>query len=219
MFKYWDKIIPIAISLIALYISVRNYLNQKYFSKKYSNKAYQVLLNSVDLALFDIDLLLYKLHTLETFDFVQLNYQIKSLEENLELIKGISFENLPDADIINYQIYIKELNDIIYRLKSDINEMNSICKKENNNRLSVENIYVISASILTVRDVLGKDRQYLYKKDNMFDTNYSGQLKALEQHAGEKLKVYGLDYRKVWYKREEKNSFRKRSFEGKKNIR
>lgn len=219
MFKYWDKIIPIAISLIALYISVRNYLNQKYFSKKYSNKAYQVLLNSVDLALFDIDLLLYKLHTLETFDFVQLNYQIKSLEENLELIKGISFENLPDADIINYQIYIKELNDIIYRLKSDINEMNSICKKENNNRLSVENIYVISASILTVRDVLGKDRQYLYKKDNMFDTNYSGQLKALEQHAGEKLEIYGLDYRKVWYKREEKNSFRKRSFEGKKNIR
>lgn len=209
MFKYWDKIIPIAISLIALYISVRNYLNQKYFSKKYSNKAYQVLLNSVDLALFDIDLLLYKLHTLETFDFVQLNYQIKSLEENLELIKGISFENLPDADIINYQIYIKELNDIIYRLKSDINEMNSICEKENNNKLSVENIHIISASILTVRNVLGKDRQYLYKRDNMFDTNYSEQLKALEQHAGEKLKIYGLDYRKVWYKREEKNSFRK----------
>lgn len=209
MFKYWDKIIPISISLIALYISVRNYLNQKYFSKKYSNKAYQVLLNSVDLALFDIDLLLYKLHTLETFDFVQLNYQIKSLEENLELIKGISFENLPDADIINYQIYIKELNDIIYRLKSDINEMNSICEKENNNKLSVENIHIISASILTVRNVLGKDRQYLYKRDNMFDTNYSEQLKALEQHAGEKLKIYGLDYRKVWYKREEKNSFRK----------
>lgn len=209
MFKYWDKIIPIAISLIALYISVRNYLNQKYFSKKYSNKAYQVLLNSVDLALFDIDLLLYKLHTLETFDFVQLNYQIKSLEENLELIKGISFENLPDADIINYQIYIKELNDIIYKLKSDINEMNSICEKENNNKLSVENIHIISASILTVRNVLGKDRQYLYKRDNMFDTNYSEQLKALEQHAGEKLKIYGLDYRKVWYKREEKNSFRK----------
>ena len=209
MFKYWDKIIPIAISLIALYISVKNYLNQKYFSKKYSNKAYQVLLNSVDLALFDIDLLLYKLHALEEFDFVQLNYQIKSLEGNLELIKGISFENLPDADIINYQIYIKELNDIIYRLTSDINEMNSICEKENNNKLSVENIHIISASILTVRDVLGKDRQYLYKRDNMFDTNYSGQLKALEQHAGEKLKIYGLDYRKVWYKREEKNSFRK----------
>ena len=209
MFKYWDKIIPIAISLIALYISVKNYLNQKYFSKKYSNKAYQVLLNSVDLALFDIDLLLYKLHALEEFDFVQLNYQIKSLEENLELIKGISFENLPNADIINYQIYIKELNDIIYRLKSDINEMNSICEKENNNKLNVENIHIISASVLTVRDVLGKDRQYLYKRNNMFDTNYSGQLKALEQHAGEKLKIYGLDYRKVWYKKEKKNSFRK----------
>ena len=204
MFKYWDKIIPIAISLIALYISVKNYLNQKYFSKKYSNKAYQVLLNSVDLVLFDIDLLLYKLHALEEFDFVQLNYQIKSLEENLELIKGISFENLPDADIINYQIYIKELNDIIYRLKSDINEMNSICEKENNNKLNVENIYIISASVLTVRDVLGKDRQYLYKRNNMFDTNYSGQLKALEQHAGEKLKIYGLDYRKVWYKKEKR---------------
>lgn len=95
MFKYWDKIIPIAISLVALYISVKNYLNQKNFSKKYSNKAYQVLLNSVDLALFDIDLLLYKLNTLKEFDFVQLNYQIKSLEENLELVKSISFENLP----------------------------------------------------------------------------------------------------------------------------
>lgn len=139
----------------------------------------------------------------------QLNYQIKSLEENLELIKGISFENLPDADIINYQIYIKELNDIIYRLKSDINEMNSICEKENNNKLNVENIHIISASVLTVRDVLGKNRQYLYKRNNMFDTNYSGQLKALEQHAGEKLKIYGLDYRKVWYKKEKKNSFRK----------
>lgn len=209
MFKYWDKIIPIAISLIALYISVKNYLNQKYFSKKYSNKAYQVLLNSVDLALFDIDLLLYKLHALEEFDFVQLNYQIKSLEENLELIKGISFENLPDADIINYQIYIKELNDIIYRLKSDINEMNSICEKENNNKLNVENIHIISASVLTVRDVLGKDRQYLYKRNNMFDTNYSEQLKALEQHAGEELKLHGLDYRKIWYKRGERNTFRK----------
>ena len=209
MFKYWDKIIPIAISLIALYISVKNYLNQKYFSKKYSNKAYQVLLNSVDLELFDIDLLLYKLHALEEFDFVQLNYQIKSLEENLELIKGISFENLPDADIINYQIYIKELNDIIYRLKSDINEMNSICEKENNNKLNVENIHIISASVLTVRDVLGKDRQYLYKRNNMFDTNYSGQLKALEQHAGEELKLHGLDYRKIWYKRGERNTFRK----------
>lgn len=209
MFKYWDKIIPIAVSLVALYISVKNYLNQKYFSKKYSNKAYQVLLNSVDLALFDIDLLLYKLHALEEFDFVQLNYQIKSLEENLELIKGISFENLPDADIINYQIYIKELNDIIYRLKSDINEMNSICEKENNNKLSIENMHIILVSILTVRDVLGKDRQYLYKRNNMFDTNYSGQLKALEQHAGEELKLHGLDYRKIWYKKEKKNSFRK----------
>lgn len=209
MFKYWDKIIPIAISLIALYISVKNYLNQKYFSKKYSNKAYQVLLNSVDLALFDIDLLLYKLHALEEFDFVQLNYQIKSLEENLELIKGISFENLLDADIINYQIYIKELNDIIYRLKSDINEMNSICEKENNNKLNAENIHIISASVLTVRDILGKDRQYLYKRDNMFDTNYSEQLKALEQHAGEELKLHGLDYRKIWYKRGERNTFRK----------
>lgn len=159
--------------------------------------------------MFEFHLTIKSSHYLETFDFVQLNYQIKSLEENLELIKGISFENLPDADIINYQIYIKELNDIIYRLKSDINEMNSICEKENNNKLSVENIHIISASILTVRNVLGKDRQYLYKRDNMFDTNYSEQLKALEQHAGEKLKIYGLDYRKVWYKREEKNSFRK----------
>ena len=136
MFKYWDKIIPIVVSLVALYISVKNYLNQKNFSKKYSNKAYQVLLNSVDLALFDIDLLLYKINTLKEFDFVQLNYQIKSLEENLELVKSISFENLPDADIINYQTYLKELNDIIYRLKSDINELYSICKKENNNKFS-----------------------------------------------------------------------------------
>ena len=209
MFKYWDKIIPIAVSLVALYISVKNYLNQKNFSKKYSNKAYQVLLNSVDLALFDIDLLLYKLNTLKEFDFVQLNYQIKSLEENLELVKNISFENLPDADIINYQTYLKELNDIIYRLKSDINELYSICKKENNNKLSIENMHIILVSILTVRDVLGKDRQHLYKRDNMFDTNYSEQLKALEQHAGEELKLHGLDYRKIWYKRGERNTFRK----------
>lgn len=209
MFKYWDKIIPIAVSLVALYISVKNYLNQKNFSKKYSNKAYQVLLNSVDLALFDIDLLLYKINTLKEFDFVQLNYQIKSLEENLELVKSISFENLPDADIINYQTYLKELNDIIYKLKSDINELYSICKKENNNKLSKENMHIILVSILTVRDVLGKDRQHLYKRDNMFDTNYSERLKALEQHAGKELKSHGLDYRKIWYKRGERNTFRK----------
>ena len=42
MFKYWDKIIPIAVSLVALYISVKNYLNQKNFSKKYI-KCYLIL--------------------------------------------------------------------------------------------------------------------------------------------------------------------------------
>ncbi len=71
-------------------------------------------------------------------------------------------------------------------------------------------MHIILVSILTVRDVLGKDRQHLYsKRDNMFDTNYSEQLKALEQHAGEELKLYGLDYRKIWYKRGERNTFRK----------
>lgn len=34
-------------------------------------------------------------------------------------------------------------------------------------------MHIILVSILTVRDVLGKDRQHLYsKRDNMFDTNY-----------------------------------------------
>ena len=217
MIKYWDKIIPISISLVALYISVKNYLKQKHFSDRYSKKAYQMLLNSADLALFDIDLLLYKVLTLKEFDSIQLNFQIESIEENEHLIKRINFENLPDSDLINYQIYMKELHDVIYKLKNIINEMNGICRKQGNNILSEENIHILSASILTVRDVIGKSRQKLYSRNNMFATNYSGPLKALEQHAGKALKVQGFDYRKVWYEDEE--DFKERNSKRERDLR
>lgn len=199
--NYWDKILSIGISVCALYFSYTGYVAQKTFPDNFSKKTLRTVLNSVDLALFDIDLLLFKVTDLVDFDSVQLNFQVEALKENLSLVKSISFENLPTEDLMNYQIYRKELSDAVYKIESDLKSLKNIYSSKDEKKFSETDREVFAKSILTVRDVLGNSREKLYRKKDMFVTNYSKQLSFLEVHASESAKKYGLGYVKIWYRK------------------
>ena len=120
--SYWDKVIPIIISIIALLLSVATWIAQRNFSKRYSKQTNIVISNSILLALYDLDLLIYKVNHVDdvSFDKDQLSFQMESLKSNLELVKSMKLDQLPAESMINYQTYIKDFRDILYKIESDI---------------------------------------------------------------------------------------------------
>ena len=189
--EHWDKVITIIISLAALIISALTWLAQRNFSKKYKKATNVIICNSIKLALYDIDLLIYKVNHVQdqSFDSYQLTFQIHSLEDNLKLIENIKVDQLPKNDTLNYQTYRKDLVDAIYKINSDIEKFKIQIKSyQRKDKIQIESARrywkgAILNSCLIVRSQLLRDREYIEKQESIFDEKYANQLASMDSEA------------------------------------
>ena len=195
--SYWDKVIPIIISIIALLLSVATWIVQRNFSKekkesikekrkRYSKQTNIVISNSILLALYDLDLLIYKVNHVDdvSFDKDQLSFQMESLKSNLELVKSMKLDQLPAESMINYQTYIKDFRDILYKIESDIVKFDNELKKTDDKTGTQRHWRrVLLNSLIITRDQLQQDKQFIEEKKDIFEKKYRKVFNSMDDEA------------------------------------
>lgn len=184
--EHWDKVIPIVLSVVALAISIISLVAQYNFSKKYSKQTDVVISNSILLALYDLDLLIFKVNHVnsENFDKDQMAFQIESLKSNLELVKSMRLDQLPEASTMNYQTYLKDLREVIYKLESDIRKFNQELQNTDDKtgtqrRWRRQFLY----SLKITRSQLKEDRLYIKNDKNIFEEKYERPYDSMDKEA------------------------------------
>ena len=186
---YWDKVIPIVISIIALVISIIGWISQYNFSKKYSKQTDIVISNSILLALYDIDLLIFKVNHVDDsrFDKAQLLFQIESLKDNLRLVKSMRLDQLSVDSTLNYQTYLKDLREIIYKLESDIEKFgNELETTDDETATRIHWRKAILKSLFVTRKELKKDSRYINGNKNIFEKKYRKAYESMDKEAESK---------------------------------
>ena len=129
----------------------------------------QALVNSSKLAETDIDILTGKVaesdHIAVTKN--QIDYQIYSLKQNLKVIEDIQITRLPQRNSMNYQVYRKDLADVIYRLNAKVTELFENKKYKQSFYLTAGDREDFMNSLAVVRRVLLDDRNALQKRNDL----------------------------------------------------
>ncbi|MDM7528856.1 hypothetical protein [Lacticaseibacillus paracasei] len=165
----WDKIIPIIISIVSVAISLNTWNSYRTANEEYMQRSNQALVNSSKLAETDIDILTGKVaesdHIAVTKN--QIDYQIYSLKQNLQVIEDIQITRLPQRNSMNYQVYRKDLADVIYRLNAKVTELFENKKYKQYFYLTAGDREDFMNSLAVVRRVLLDDRNALQKRNDL----------------------------------------------------
>lgn len=184
--SHWDKVIPIIISIIALILSGTTWIAQRNFAKKYSKQTDVVISNSILLALYDLDLLIHKVKTVEdvSFDKDQLTFQVESLRSNLKLVSSMKLDQLPSYSMLSLQTYLKDFGEILYKLESDIRTFESDLK-ESNDKAQVRKYWrsVLLNSLIVTRDQLKQGKQCIEEKKDIFEKKYRKIFNSMDDEA------------------------------------
>ena len=97
----------------------------------------------------------------------QIDYQIYSLKQNLKVIEDIQITRLPQRNSMNYQVYRKDLADVIYRLNAKVTELFENKKYKQSFYLTAGDREDFMNSLAVVRRVLLDDRNALQKRNDL----------------------------------------------------
>ena len=168
----WISIGSVVVALFSFGATIHNYLHTRKIEKNNENYIKLVLTNSTMLALFDIDVLILKVYELNgtEINFRQLNYQVESLKDNLNNINKITFNT---AYVGNYQVYRKNLQDIIYKINDDVVQITQNYKDISGDTisLSLPAMKKFLSSMVTVRHALKRDHEYIKNDKNLLETD------------------------------------------------
>ena len=183
---HWDKVIPIIISIIALVLSGASWIAQRNFAEKYSKQTDDVISNSILLALYDLNLLVYKVKHVDdiSFDRAQLTFQLESLKSNLNLVNSIKIDQLPSYSMLNFQTYLKDLRDVLYKLESDVNKFDKQLS-ESDDKVQVRKHWrkVLLNSLVVTRGQLEEDNQCIKENKDIFEKKYRKTFDFLDKEA------------------------------------
>lgn len=184
--SHWDKVIPIIISVIALILSIATWIAQRNFAKKYSKQTDVVISNSILLALYDINLLIHKVEHVDgiSFDKDQLTFQLESLRSNLKLVNSMKLDQLPSYSMLNFQTYLKDLREVLYKLESDVRKFDYELEKCNDKE-KVRKYWrkVLLNSLIITRDQLKQDKQCIEEKKDIFEKKYRKVFNSMDDEA------------------------------------
>ena len=85
----WDKILSLSVSIISILLSIGTFINQQNIKSQYNDTSNQVILNSINLARYDLKLMKLKINMSQNgnqITYQQLAFQIDSLKKNMETI-------------------------------------------------------------------------------------------------------------------------------------
>ena len=184
--SHWDKVIPIIISVIALILSIATWIAQRNFAKKYSKQTDVVISNSILLALYDINLLIQKVKYVDeiSFDKDQLTFQLESLRSNLKLVNSMKLDQLPSYSMLNFQTYLKDLREVLYKLESDVRKFDYELEKCNDKE-KVRKYWrkVLLNSLIITREQLQQDKQCIEEGKDIFEKKYRKAFNLMDDEA------------------------------------
>lgn len=165
--------ISIGISMVAVLIALLGFINQLNFENHYNSNAKQVMINSADLAIGDIDRLSSDISNLEghVTDEEDLEVEQKSLEENLQTVQQIEITSLPKQQIMNYQFYRQELKRTVLAVEdglSYVKTYSDLISKKDKKRLHIGEgiIYIDSSAVDLLQTNLKIEKDSLQSIEN-----------------------------------------------------
>lgn len=156
--------------------------------RKYSKNTDKILINSAKNARFDFKLLKYKTETAVDNEmmYIELNFELDSLKDNLETIKQIDVSKLPKDQSENYQVYRADLNGLIYKTYSELRfvskNQDTTMKDTDKLELTKENRELLSKSfdrsyqVIRADEVAIENGDSIRKKTNHYDEKYIDEL-------------------------------------------
>lgn len=167
-------------------LSVATWIAQRNFSKRYSKQTNIVISNSILLALYDINLLIHKVEHVDgiSFDKDQLTFQLESLRSNLKLVNSMKLDQLPSYSMLNFQTYLKDLREVLYKLESDVRKFDYELEKCNDKE-KVRKYWrkVLLNSLIITRDQLKQDKQCIEEKKDIFEKKYRKVFNSMDDEA------------------------------------
>lgn len=187
----WISIISALIALCSLGATIYNYQHTRKTERNNENYIKLVLTNSTMLALFDIDVLILKVYELNgrNISFQELNYQVESLKDNLNNINKITFNTVY---VGNYQVYRKNLQDIIYKINDDVVRISKEYKNKIDETITLDEkaMEIFITSMVTVRHELKRDQEYIKRDKDLLETDYVEKIEGLERKINDIAKKY-----------------------------
>lgn len=183
----WDKCLSIFISFVATAFSIFTLFNQHNFKKQYNETSNQVIINSIKLAEYDLNLLKMKINLSQKgsqITYQQLNFQVDSLKKNLNTLNEVDVTKLPNDKSLNYQVYVQDLNAIIYKRESDLNALKNLSHKQGNGEDLLElndvNLETMRDSIDTDLKVLSIDKEVIEENGDLYSRVYKHNLDTMK---------------------------------------
>lgn len=191
----WHEKINTGIAVVALLISVVTGYYQLNEKNEFSKGADQVMINSIDIELRDLDLMYDSIfnNNNQLVTKTELNSYLKGMRENYKILSGITATNFPKNQTLDYQTMRIDM-------KMDIDDMqtlvNSIKKKPKSDEINISKNYKkeVLQLILETRkgekwnqDVLESGQPLTQKQneynDKQFEKRYNKQIKYNQQHS------------------------------------
>ena len=183
----WDKILSLSVSIISILLSIGTFINQQNIKSQYNDTSNQVILNSINLARYDLKLMKLKINMSQNgnqITYQQLAFQIDSLKKNMETIKQVQVTELPRDKTLNYQVYTQDLNAIIYQCNNDLNSLKKLANKSENGEDLLElnpiNVKTLLSAIDKDLQILSDDEQVIEENGNLYDRHYKQALEEIE---------------------------------------
>ncbi len=175
--------ISIGISMVAVLIALLGFINQLNFENHYNSNAKQVMINSADLAIGDIDRLSLAIGDIDRLssdisnleghvtDEEDLEVEQKSLEENLQTVQQIEITSLPKQQIMNYQFYRQELKRTVLAVEDGLSyakTYSDLISKKDKKRLHIGKgiIYIDSSAVDLLQTNLKIEKDSLQSIEN-----------------------------------------------------
>ena len=183
--KKWNDYAALLISGVSILISGVGLIYQWQQSERYSDNTHQVLVNSANLAIYDVGLMNYKVSNMPvgSMDYAQLDLQLDSLKQNLETIKSIDPTTLPKFDAINYQVYRQDLNTVITMMESYVSDMRYDKSKPVNESETLHPDMGTRTNFqqgsTASKEVLQRDKDLLHKGENLYNRTYKEAIKEM----------------------------------------
>lgn len=92
----WDKILSLSVSIISILLSIGTFINQQNIKSQYNDTSNQVILNSINLARYDLKLMKLKINMSQNgnqITYQQLAFQIDSLKRIWKLLSKYKLQN------------------------------------------------------------------------------------------------------------------------------